>query len=150
MKTFDVTTKEGIQDTKQWVLEIFNSVETASSISEYSDKAFGWLATLIRIQAMARSRLIKLDMELHRRSAVLLSKNVSAMSELKYRVLDMLCSTDELYVNLLEEKEKVVEINSMTFQLIQLFDMVLKTTNKLIDLRKNEEYATASMLRGQA
>jgi len=148
MKSFDISTTEGIHDTKVWILGIFEVVETSASIAEYSDKAFGWLATLIRIQAMTRSRLIRLDLELHKRSAILLSKNISAMSELKYRVLDMLCSTDGDYVNLSKEKEGIVEINSLSHQLIQLFDMVIKTTNKLIDLRKNEEYATASLMKG--
>ncbi len=139
MFTFNVDSPEEIDLCILWTRGISEEIET-KDLSEYSDKALGWMGSLSRLQALSRSKLLSVENLMIRRSTLLIHKNISAMAELKYRAIDMLCSVDPEYCSLLELKRHLIELQSLAYGLWNVLEFAVRTTHKLLDVQRRETY----------
>jgi len=137
---FSVESIEDISKCLDWILSVSSVVES-QSISDYSDRALGWMGSLGRLQAISDAKLLEVEVNMNTQSARLIVKKADVLPELKYRLIDMLCATDEEYLKLVNLKKKLKELNTIASSLWRVLELSVRTTHRLLDIRKRDDMA---------
>ena len=139
MFQFKLETMEDIKECEEWVRSKAQQVEDGK-VSDYADFILGWMGAFGRIKAMAKAEIGRLEAAKHKRSAELVHKNIQVMSDLKYRVIDMLCNTDPYYLSLDQRYHAMVQLAAWTESLWTVLEIAARTTYKLLEVKKQENY----------
>ena len=135
---FNVNSIEEVATCKEWIESVMSAVET-QSINDYSEFCLGWMSAISRVVAITKAKQMELERYKTIQCAKILSNNISSMVDLKYRVIDMLCMTDELYQQYELLNERLVELSYLSENLWTILELAVRTIYKLIESRKHEE-----------
>ncbi len=135
---FSVDSVDQVEVCKKWIESVMDQIET-KSIHNYSEFCLGWMSSVGRIVAITKTKRMEFERYKTIQCARILSNNISSMVDLKYRVIDMLCMTDEVYQQYELLSEKLVELLCLSENLWTILELTVRTIYKLIESRKHEE-----------
>jgi hypothetical protein len=136
--SFQVDTVEQVGMCKEWIESVVTKVET-ETIHDYSDFCLSWMSSVSRIIAISKAKQMELERHKTIQCAKILNNNISSMTDLKYRVIDMLCLTDALYQQYVTLSEKITELLCLSENLWVVLELAVRTIYKLIESKKREE-----------
>ena len=135
---FEVNSVEQVAACKNFIESVMSEIET-KTIQDYSEFCLGWMSSVSRVIAISKTKQMELERYKTIQCAKILSNNISSMVDLKYRVIDMLCATDNLYQQYELLNEKLVELLCLSENLWTILELTVRTIYKLIESRKQEE-----------
>ena len=135
---FQVDTIEQVSVCKEWIESVASKVET-ETIHNYSDFCLSWMSSVSRVIAISKVKKMELERFKTIQCAKILSNNISSMADLKYRVIDMLCMTDDTFMQYELLNEKLVELMCLSENLWTVLELAVRTIYKLIESRKRDE-----------